>query len=76
MPVSNVVEHECIWIESLSRGDVSAADLVFAPDCTISRASLSPFKGWPRGRRRLRAFWRCSTTCVLQKNGFGVGALL
>jgi len=35
MRVSNVVEHERIWIEGLNRGDVSAADRVFAADCTV-----------------------------------------
>ena len=35
MTVSNVVEHERIWVEGLNRGDVSAADRVFATDCTV-----------------------------------------
>ena len=35
MPVSDVVEHERIWIEGLNRGDVSHADRVFAADCTM-----------------------------------------
>lgn len=35
MPMSNVPEHQRIWIEGLNRGDVSAADRVFAADCTV-----------------------------------------
>lgn len=35
MTVSNVVEHERTWVEGLNRGDVSAADGVFAADCTV-----------------------------------------
>lgn len=35
MTVSNVAEHERIWVEGLNRGDVSAADRVFATDCTV-----------------------------------------
>ena len=35
MAVESVVEHQRIWFESLNRGDVSAADAVFAPDCVV-----------------------------------------
>ena len=35
MTVSNVVEHQRTWVEGLNRGDVSAADGVFASDCTV-----------------------------------------
>jgi hypothetical protein len=32
MPIESVIEHERIWIESLSRGDVSAAEVAFTAD--------------------------------------------
>ena len=35
MPVETVMEHERVWIEGLNRGDVSAADAAFAPDCIV-----------------------------------------
>jgi steroid delta-isomerase-like uncharacterized protein len=35
MSVASLMEHQRIWIEGLNRGDVSAADAVFAPDCVF-----------------------------------------
>ena len=35
MPVASLMEYQRIWIEGLNRGDVSAADAVFAPDCVV-----------------------------------------
>jgi steroid delta-isomerase-like uncharacterized protein len=35
MTVSKVAEHQRIWVEGLNRGDVSAANRVFATDCTV-----------------------------------------
>ena len=35
MTVSHGAEHQRIWIKGLNRGDVSAADRVFATDCTV-----------------------------------------
>jgi steroid delta-isomerase-like uncharacterized protein len=35
MPIESVVEYQRIWIEGLNRGDVSAADVAFAPDCVV-----------------------------------------
>lgn len=35
MPVESVMEHQRIWIECLNRGDVSAAEAVFTPDCVV-----------------------------------------
>lgn len=35
MAVSHVVEHQRTWVEGLNRGDVSAADGVFANNCTV-----------------------------------------
>ena len=46
MTVSNVVEHERIWVEGLNRGDVSAADEVFASDCTVHITGVAqPIRG-------------------------------
>ena len=35
MAVESVVEYERVWVEGLNRGDVSAADAAFAPDCVV-----------------------------------------
>lgn len=35
MAVESVVEYERVWVEGLNRGDVSAADVAFAPDCVV-----------------------------------------
>jgi steroid delta-isomerase-like uncharacterized protein len=35
MTVASVVEHQRAWVEGLNRGDVAAADRVFATDCTV-----------------------------------------
>ena len=46
MTVANVVEHERIWVEGLNRGDMSAADGVFATDCTVHITGVAqPIRG-------------------------------
>jgi steroid delta-isomerase-like uncharacterized protein len=46
MPVESVMEHERIWIEGLNRGDVSAAESVFAPDCVVHMTGVAePIRG-------------------------------
>jgi predicted ester cyclase len=46
MPIESVMEHERIWIEGLNRGDVSAADAVFAPNCVVHITGVAePFRG-------------------------------
>jgi len=35
MPIASLMEYQRIWVEGLNRGDVSAADGVFAPDCVV-----------------------------------------
>jgi len=46
MAVSNVVEHQRVWVEGLNRADVSAADGVFAADCTIHITGVAqPIQG-------------------------------
>ena len=46
MPVESVMEHQRIWIEGLNHGDVSAADVVFAPDCVVHITGVAePLRG-------------------------------
>ena len=35
MPVASLMEYQRIWVDGLNRGDVSAADAVFAQDCVV-----------------------------------------
>src|SRR5215210_6013658 len=46
MSVESVAEYERIWIEGLNRGDVSAADAAFAPDCVVHITGIAePLRG-------------------------------
>ena len=46
MPVKSSVEYQRLWIESLNRGDVSAADSAFAPDCVFHLTGVAePIRG-------------------------------
>ena len=46
MSVESLMEHERIWIDGLNRGDVSAADAAFAPDCVVHITGVAaPFRG-------------------------------
>lgn len=46
MPVESVMEHERVWVEGLNRGDVSAADAAFAPDCVVHITGVAePLRG-------------------------------
>ncbi len=46
MPVESVMEHERIWIDGLNRGDVSAAEAAFAPDCVVHITGVpEPLRG-------------------------------
>ena len=46
MSVESLMEHERIWIDGLNRGDVSAADTAFAPDCVVHITGVAaPFRG-------------------------------
>jgi steroid delta-isomerase-like uncharacterized protein len=40
MPTAPLMEYQRIWVEGLNRGDVSAADTVFAPDCVFHFTGL------------------------------------
>ena len=33
MPINSILEYQRTWVEGLNRGDVSAADKAFRPDC-------------------------------------------
>ena len=35
MTTLQVTDYERVWVEGLNRGDVSAADEAFAPDCVV-----------------------------------------
>ena len=35
MPVDSLMDYQRIWVEGLNRGDVSAADRAFLPDCVV-----------------------------------------
>lgn len=46
MPIESVLEYERVWIEGLNRGDVSVADVVFAPDCVLHITGVAePLRG-------------------------------
>ena len=46
MAVQSVVEYERVWVEGLNRGDVSAADAAFAPDCVVHITGVAePLRG-------------------------------
>lgn len=46
MPIESVMEHQRIWIEGLNRGDVSAGDAAFAPDCVVHITGVAePLRG-------------------------------
>jgi steroid delta-isomerase-like uncharacterized protein len=46
VPTESLMEHQRIWIEGLNRGDVSAADAAFAPDCVIHITGVpAPIRG-------------------------------
>lgn len=46
MPVASLLDYERIWVEGLNRGDVSAADNAFLPDCIVHVTGVpEPFRG-------------------------------
>jgi len=59
MPVESVMEHQRIWIEGLNRGDVSAADAAFAPDCVVHITGVAePFRGVGPWKEMIAGFLR------------------
>src|SRR5688572_22931201 len=46
MLVESVLEYQRVWTDGLNRGDVSAADAVFAPDCVVHITGVvAPLRG-------------------------------
>jgi hypothetical protein len=46
MPVDSVIEYERIWVDGLNRGDASAADEAFRPDCIVHVTGVpEPLRG-------------------------------
>lgn len=46
MPINSILEYERTWVEGLNRGDVSAADKAFRPDCIIHITGVpEPLRG-------------------------------
>src|SRR6478609_5359431 len=46
MPVESLMEYQRIWIDGLNRGDPSAADTAFAPDCVVHITGVAePLRG-------------------------------
>ena len=46
MLVESVLEYQRIWIDGLNRGDLSAADAAFAPDCVVHITGVvAPIRG-------------------------------
>ena len=46
MPIESVVEYQRAWIEGLNHGDVSAAEVAFAPDCVVHITGVAqPLRG-------------------------------
>lgn len=59
MSVSSPLDYERIWIEGLNRGDVSAADDAFHPDCVIHFTGLpEPVRGVAAWKELVSGFLR------------------
>lgn len=59
MPVESVMEYQRTWIDSLNRGDVSAADSVFPPDCVFHITGVAdPIRGIGPWKELLAGFLR------------------
>jgi len=50
-------EYARIWVEALNRGDLSAADSVFAPDCVVHFTGLAePIRGVDAWKKALGSY--------------------
>ena len=59
MPIQSVMEHQRIWFEGLNRGDASAADAVFAPDCVVHMTGVAePIRGVGPWKELMAGFLR------------------
>lgn len=57
MQAQHITEYERKWVEALNRGDLSVADEVFTPDCTIHiTGTPEPFRGPAGFKQMLAAF--------------------
>jgi steroid delta-isomerase-like uncharacterized protein len=57
LPLSEVVQHERIWLEGLHRGDVSAADRAFAVDCVVHVTGVAePLRGVEAVKQHVAGF--------------------
>ena len=59
MPVDSVIEYERIWVEGLNRGDASAADEAFRPDCVVHITGVAePLRGVDQWKAFIGGFLR------------------
>jgi predicted ester cyclase len=61
MPIDSLMEYEPTWVDALNRGDVSAADEAFMPDCILHFTDLrEPLCGVGADREFVAGFIRAS----------------
>jgi len=59
MPIDSVIEHERIWMDGLNRGDASAADEAFRPDCIVHVTGVAePLRGVSQWKEFIAGFLR------------------
>ena len=59
MLVDSVIEYERIWVEGLNRGDASAADAAFLPDCIVHVTGVpEPLRGVGQWKEFIGGFLR------------------
>jgi predicted ester cyclase len=59
MPVDSLMEYQRIWVEGLNRGDASAADAAFQPDCIVHITGVpEPFRGVVAWKEFITGFLR------------------
>ena len=59
MPIDSVMEYERIWVDGLNRGDASAADAAFRPDCIVHVTGVAePLRGVGQWKEFIAGFMR------------------
>jgi predicted ester cyclase len=59
MPIDSVIEYERIWVDGLNRGDASAADEAFRPDCIVHVTGVAePLRGVGQWKEFIAGFLR------------------
>jgi len=59
MPIDSVIEYERIWVDGLNRGDASAADEAFRPDCIVHVTGVAePLRGLGQWKDFIAGFLR------------------